>query len=159
MSFASSTCNVRDISLRRRNNRINKIKNNAGRWLDSREDIGEAFYENLRKIISTIGPIDLSEIKDLINLNVTREDNRNQISIPSETRIRKAVFQIGALKSLGRDGYPAKLIINMSGSIDNDITSLVQDFFKHKHSLRKINKTFSVYISKEKKKHQTSKCK
>lgn len=115
MSFASSTCNVQDISLRRRNNRINKIKNNAGLWLDSREDIGEAFYENLRKIISTIGPIDLSEIKDLINLNVTREDNRNQISIPSETGIRKAVFQIGALKSLGPDGYPAQLVINICG--------------------------------------------
>ena len=42
----------------------------------------------------------------------------------------------------------------MWGSVDNDITSLVQDFFKHKHSLWKINKTFLVYISKKKKKPQ-----
>lgn len=38
---------------RRKNNRNEKVKNNDGKWVDNREDIGKTLCENLKKMMMT----------------------------------------------------------------------------------------------------------
>ena len=74
--FLSSTINKSKLK------RIDKIKSNEGKWLDKREEIGEAFCVDFKKIMETTGPRDLSKIQKLIRPTVTEEENNDLIAIP-----------------------------------------------------------------------------
>ena len=69
--------------------------------------------------------------------------------MPSDSEVKKAIFQIGALKSPRLDGFLAKFYQDMWESIRSDIVSLVQDLFTSRYSLKNIDKTFVVYIPKK----------
>lgn len=117
--------------------------------LESRGEIGDMFRDNLRLIMTSCGPRNLNEFKNIVSHMISPKENMELIATPSEEDIKKVVFQIGSLKSPGSDGYPARFFQHMWDSIGNDIIAFVQDFFKHKFSLGKINKTFIVYNHKK----------
>lgn len=76
------------------------------------------------------------------------EENENLIAISNSNEIKEAVFQLGSLKSPGLDGYPTKFYQHMWESLGIDITNIVQDFFRHKSSLKRINKSFIILTLK-----------
>lgn len=90
---------------RRKNNRIEKIKSNSCYWMDSREEIGVTLCDSLRQSMTSSGPRNLSEIKNLITNLITPEENQHLIAIPLEEEVWKAMLQIESFKAPGLDVY------------------------------------------------------
>lgn len=90
---------------RRRRNRIVRIKNNVGIWLNNKEDIGSEICSHLKGITSSVASRDLSLIKELIRPVVLHDENTNLIAIPSEEELKCVVFNLSSLKAPCPDGY------------------------------------------------------
>ena len=100
--FHTSTINKRRI------NKIDRIKNDQGAWLEDRDSIGSEICRQLTITLSSKGPRSLHSVREVIKPILTQEDDNTLISIPTIEEIKSAHFQIGDLKALGPDGYPTK---------------------------------------------------
>ena len=117
--------------------------------LESRGEIRDMFRDNLRLIMTSCGPTNLNEFKNIVSHMISPKENMELIATPLEEDIKKVVFQIGSLKSPGSDGYPARFFQHMWDSIGNDIIAFVQDFFKKNSPLGKSTKPLlSITIKK-----------
>jgi hypothetical protein len=68
----------------------------------------------------------------------------------SDTEIGDAHFQIGPLKALGKDHFPARFYQRHWGVFKNDIIEAVKEFFKSVIMHEGINDTIIVLIPKNK---------
>lgn len=50
--------------------------------MDSREEIGETFFDSLKQTLTSSGPSGLREIKNLISNTISLEENQDLIAIP-----------------------------------------------------------------------------
>lgn len=102
------------------------------------------------------GPRNLSLIKELIKPVLTTEENNQFNLVPSEMEIKEIVFQLGPLKALGPDAYPAKFYQYMWETVGADIVNIVQDFLKYNVSLKAINRTFISLMPKKNQTHSVN---
>lgn len=93
---------------RRRANKIDRIKNEVGKWLTTGEDIGTEFCKYFQNVTSLRGSRDFHVVKEVIKPSISMEEYEGLLAIPSESEIKDAVFHLGPLKSPGPDGHLAK---------------------------------------------------
>lgn len=61
---------------------IEKIKNDVKTWLVNRNEVGDALCNNIRNIMTSCGPRDLSIIEELIKHSVSSKGNLALVDIP-----------------------------------------------------------------------------
>nr|CCA66020.1 hypothetical protein [Beta vulgaris subsp. vulgaris] len=137
---------------RKQKNEILVIKNSAGKWVSSKQDIqgeflgyfadifqgsqhSQEYWEELDGIRHLIPQIDLMQREDLIK-PVTREEVRN------------VVFQMGSLKAPGPDGIPAIFYQKHWSIVGEDIWRAVSHFFTTGYILQEWNQTNICLIPK-----------
>lgn len=129
---------------RRRRNRIVRIKNSVGIWLNNKVDIGFEICNRLKGIMSLVGSRDFSLIKELIRPVVSHDENTNLIAIPSEEEIKCVVFNLSSLKAPGPDWYPVKFYQYMWDTIGvRTLLTSFRIFFKYNFAFGKLNGIFS----------------
>ncbi|KAL5575727.1 hypothetical protein UlMin_017426 [Ulmus minor] len=99
---------------RRKNNRIECIKDDSGIWLSSREDIGNIFLAKLRATYDEDQSPNNIDLSHLISPSISVEDNQRLIAIPDWDEIRNTVFRMGSFKAAGPD---------------DDVVAIVRNFF------------------------------
>ncbi|KAF7842396.1 reverse transcriptase [Senna tora] len=92
---------------RRVRNKILKIKNANGDWLDHEELIVVCVNDYFENIFKHSGPRDLSPVLDYVDSLVTSEDNTALCLPATAEEVRVAAFELGGSKAPGPDGYSA----------------------------------------------------
>lgn len=136
---------------RRQKNKIKLLKDDNGDWLDTETNIANGFSDYFQSLFSTDGARDWSDVLCHIYPRVTKEMNEELLKPVSMDEVKAAVFQLGALKSPGPDGF-SRIFYQAYWEVVHAI--LVQasgNFLENCQLLECLNKTYIVLIPKVKK--------
>ncbi|CAN1785963.1 LINE-1 retrotransposable element ORF2 protein, partial [Linum perenne] len=133
---------------RRQRNKILRLKNGDGEWIEGEEDITNhvrGFYETFSWRRTRGG-------RDEINSSIPKviSDEINTYLVKQETveEIEKAVFHLGAQKSPGPDGFPGQFFQKYWEVIKTQLCEEVKDFFESSSMPEGWNDTNVVIIPK-----------
>jgi hypothetical protein len=88
-------------------NRIEKIKDEQGKWWESTAGVGKAFMNYFTGLFSAGEPVDLDPCLQNINTRVTKSMNTELMGDFRVEEIDKALFQMAPLKAPSPDGMNA----------------------------------------------------
>ncbi|KAI9077346.1 hypothetical protein K1719_040659 [Acacia pycnantha] len=115
---------------RRQRNKILRLKDEGGVWLEEREEINCTFDAYYRKLFHSVGSRPMEQALAYVDRVVTDEENSNLKRPVSNLEIEEAVFQLGANKALGPDGYTALFYQSAWKEVANEVCGMVKDFFE-----------------------------
>ncbi|KAF7140294.1 hypothetical protein RHSIM_Rhsim06G0103400 [Rhododendron simsii] len=133
---------------RRQRNQILRLKAHAGVWKESEDDINLEIHHYFTALFENDGPRDFTTSTDHIFPKVTGEMNRILTKQVNNEEIRVAVFQMGALKAPGPNGYPGLFFQKFWNEVGGDTCLAVKSFFQGGFLLKKLNHTNIVLIPK-----------
>ncbi|GKV19300.1 hypothetical protein SLEP1_g29582 [Rubroshorea leprosula] len=137
-------------SRRRQNNYIFQLQNEQGTLLEGTDSLLDHAYTHFQQAYDSLETCSFNQIEGLIRPLVTTEMNEDLCRAASEEEIRATVFQMGALKAPGVDGFPRCFYQQHWDLVGNDVCRAVQHFFTNGFMLREMNKTKIVLIPKVK---------
>ncbi|OMO94054.1 reverse transcriptase [Corchorus capsularis] len=135
---------------RRQFNKILRIKNEDGVWLEKEEGIMEGFCKFYENLFTSEGNRNWDHVLKAIPCLVSEEDNTELIKDVTDEEIVQAVFQMGMLKSPGPDGFNGLFYQHYWDVIGEDVKKMVRSFFHKGRMLREMNATEIVLIPKVK---------
>ncbi|KAH7849307.1 hypothetical protein Vadar_016040 [Vaccinium darrowii] len=91
---------------RRQRNQLLRLKDDQGSWLESEVDINAHLGNYFSDLFHSRGNRNLEEVLSVIPEVITPDMNSSLIHAVSDEEIEMAVYQLGALKAPGPDGYP-----------------------------------------------------
>uniref|UniRef100_A0A453S5L6 Reverse transcriptase domain-containing protein n=1 Tax=Aegilops tauschii subsp. strangulata TaxID=200361 RepID=A0A453S5L6_AEGTS len=133
---------------RQKKNQIRKLKNEEGTWIEKKTELNAMatdFFKKLYTKDEEVVPFELIEllprsIQDDMNIKLTEKNSEKEVS--------DALFQIGPLKALGQDGFPARFFQRNWSTIKKDVIEAVLKFFEDGIMPEGINDTVIVLIPK-----------
>ncbi|GKV39420.1 hypothetical protein SLEP1_g47185 [Rubroshorea leprosula] len=137
-------------SRRRQNNYIFQLKDDQGTLLEGIDSLLDHAYSHFQQAYDSPETCSFTQIEGLIKSLVTTEMNEDLCRVVSDEEIRATVFQMGALKAPGVDGFPGCFYQHHWDLVGNDVCRAVQHFFTTGFMLREMNKTKIVLIPKVK---------
>ncbi|KAI9101609.1 hypothetical protein K1719_023853 [Acacia pycnantha] len=92
---------------RRQRNKVLRLKNDNGIWLEESSAINKAFSGFYQNLFCSVSPRPMDQALTYVKEVVTAEDNDGLMRQVTDQEIEESVFQIGANKAPGPDGYSA----------------------------------------------------
>ena len=136
------------ILARRKNNRIECIKDESGIWLSSREDIGNAFLGKLSATYDEdLSPTNI-DLSHLISPSISVEDNVRLIAIPDWDEIRNTMFRMGSFKATEPYGMPSLFYKTYWNIVGDDVVAIVRNFFITGHLHPYLNQSNIILVPK-----------
>ncbi|KAI9116910.1 hypothetical protein K1719_011909 [Acacia pycnantha] len=117
---------------RRQRNKVLRLKEGGGSWLEDRGEINEAFNAFYQKLFSSVGARQIEQAVSYVDLVVTEAENISLMRPVTNQEIEESVFLIGANKAPGPDGYSAVFYQAAWKEIGNEVCGMVKDFFEGK---------------------------
>ncbi|CAN1848719.1 LINE-1 reverse transcriptase homolog, partial [Linum perenne] len=115
---------------RKSRNSITKLKDDNGAWIDDHQsiernmcDFFKRLFRKRNDVIPDLGAWDLPTV-------VTREMNERLSRDISDEEIKQAIFQLGASKAPGPDGFSGAFFRKMWTLVGSQINSEVKGFFR-----------------------------
>ncbi|KAI8525452.1 hypothetical protein RHMOL_Rhmol13G0231200 [Rhododendron molle] len=133
---------------RRQRNQLTRLKNNEGVWLSEDHEINEHLSEYFSKLFTATGSRDFEEVLHKVDKCVTDDMNCKLTRRVSDEEIKEAVFQLGALKTPGPDGFPGLFFQKFWGTVGEDVNEAVKRFFSDGFLFEELNETNMVLIPK-----------
>ncbi|XP_057994399.1 uncharacterized protein LOC131174664 [Hevea brasiliensis] len=127
------------------NSENNQAKENLqrddGRWIDSPEEIKTKILSFFKHLYRSSRPSGIQEVIELIPELVSQEMN-DQLSAPvTDADVKKVIFDLGASKALGPDGFSGLFYQNNWNVIGPDICNTVKSFFVNGFLCKQLNRT------------------
>ncbi|KAL4312016.1 hypothetical protein GQ457_01G003630 [Hibiscus cannabinus] len=135
---------------RHRHNAVLKIKDESGRWIEEEKEIRREFQRFFERLYTKEEEIDMNSLADLIPQSISADINSRLGRQVTEEEIKKAAFEMGALKSPGPDGFSGIFFQTFWETVKSDVVSTVLDFFETGNLDEDMNKTNIVLIPKVK---------
>lgn len=114
---------------RAKKNKISKPRDSEGTIYSSTKVLEDMTTEYFQKVFTVDPSLDHSKVTRLFQSKVSPEMNDSLCKEFSEEEIATAMFQIGPLKALGPDGFPARFYQRNWGILKEDVVKAVQTFF------------------------------
>jgi hypothetical protein len=133
---------------RARKNKITKLRKVDGTWVEDPNELKEllvAFFADLYRVDNEVNP---RQVLSLVEPKVTQEMNEGLTEAFSDKEISDALFQMGPLKALGPDGFPARFYQRHWAIVKDDVVHAVRKFFHDGNMPEGINDTCIVLILK-----------
>ncbi|XP_061365687.1 uncharacterized protein LOC133308973 [Gastrolobium bilobum] len=133
---------------RRRRNRIDALKNDAGDWIGDPSILmtkAVDFFSNLYKEDMALRPT--CPIRNAFP-NLGHADLRDISRQPSNQDIRDVVFSMGPYKAPGVDGLHGIFFQSQWEVVRDSVCSFVKDVFNNPHRVQDVNQTLLCLISK-----------
>ncbi|XP_059290974.1 uncharacterized protein LOC132044497 [Lycium ferocissimum] len=108
----------------RRKLKLDRIKNNRGRWVSGDEKMAKVAIKHFDNFFNLHPNSVDTNILNCIPRCISSEDNNNMLSCPQEDEIKDAVFNMSVDSAAGPDGYSGRLItenIQLAQEIVQDI--------------------------------------
>ena len=134
---------------RRERNRIQRLKNSRGEWVEGQEEVTQVVCEYFQGIYNSTNVQHLFECLSVVPRRVTAEMNSNLLKPVSNSEIRTAVFSLGALKAPGKDGLNGTFFQNHWDVVGESICAAVKAFFQYGTLPDEINETLTVLVPKQ----------
>lgn len=90
---------------RRQRNRVTRIKNEDGQWLEDEGLIGDCFGEFFSQLFASSGDRDLSLALSFVEPKIDAGMNADLLKEVSLKEVKDAIFQLGKDKALGLGGF------------------------------------------------------
>lgn len=126
---------------RRARNRITKLLDSMGNWVESEEGIEALASEYFANLFTASVPQDREEAFRFTTAKVSQEMNEMLIREPTDVEIRKAMFAIHPEKAPGPDGMTSLFYQRFWKLIGPDIVRMVKAFFNSGELDERINQT------------------
>lgn len=133
---------------RRNRNRIIKIKNDSGDWVEGTKEILTSVEEYYRALFTSVGPRDMTQSVNAIPKRVSAQCNNAIEDEPSEMEIKEAIDSLGELKAPGPDGLNGLFYKQHWTTIKEEVCSAIQAFFMQGILPEFINETQVALIPK-----------
>lgn len=133
---------------RRQRNKVLRIRDDDGTWLEKDDEIGLCFKNFFTNLYSSGGSRDLSLALNFVERNVSSEMNGCLLKPVSSEEVKVAAFQLGRDKAPGPDGFSGWFYHFSWSDIGEQIVGLVRDFLDHGRDIDVINGTNIVLIPK-----------
>ncbi|XP_071909569.1 uncharacterized protein [Coffea arabica] len=101
---------------RRRRNRMNKLQREDGSWTESEDELSYEIADYYRKLLTSSGEGDLTEVLEGISNTITVEMNENLIKPVEEEEIKFALFSMSPEKAPGADEGFSSLLRQAAGN-------------------------------------------
>jgi hypothetical protein len=112
-----------------RKNKIKRLKDDMGNWVENPQDLKQmsrAFFHSLFEADRGVTP---NELIVLTESKITEEMNHQLCKEFMDQEIADALFQMGPLKALGPDGFPARFFQRHWETLRVDVVQAVKKFF------------------------------
>lgn len=116
--------------------------------MESDTEINSHMLDYFSQLFSSVGDRNLNEALSVVQPLVTESMNRQLISMLSEEEVRIAVFQLGAVKAPGPDGFPGFFFQHYWDVVGTKVYQAVRSFFVGGYLLKEFNQTNLVLIPK-----------
>lgn len=133
---------------KRRRNRLERIKNHSGDWEMDEHQVRSVIKDYFKNLFTSEGPRDWGDILAFIPAVISDDINATLLAPISDEEIRITVFQMGALKSPGPDGFSGIFYQKYWSIVGHDVCRLVSSFFSNTISMEKLNRTEIALIPK-----------
>nr|XP_025616741.1 uncharacterized protein LOC112709055 [Arachis hypogaea] len=133
---------------RRMKNRIDKLKDEAGHWIQGEEDIMRLVETHFTKLFTSEGVRKLEECISDIPIRVTREMNDELMAKINDEEIEEAVFSMGSLKAPGPDGFNGLFFQQHWDILKKEVCGVVRQIFEEGSLPGDLGETTVVLIPK-----------
>ena len=99
------------------NNNISHIRLSADQWIYDRIAIGDYFINQYQNLFKSNEVLLDSELDDLIQAEVTSDEQISLEAIPDSTEIYQTLKAMNPYKASGPDGYPGISMLNVGTSL------------------------------------------
>ena len=125
-----------------------RIKDRNGRWLEEEEEIIVEFGVFYKELFLSNGDRNWGQVLSYVPKLVIDEMNRWLVRDIKDEEVKLVVFQLGAYKATGPDGYNGFFYQKYWETIKGDVIKVVQYYFRNRRLLREINMTYIILIPK-----------
>ncbi|XP_074346913.1 uncharacterized protein LOC141685724 [Apium graveolens] len=136
-------------SNRRRNNQIDKLKNEDGQWLEWESGLAELISNHFSTLF-TATEVDWQEVVNFIPSTITSTQNYSLLHAITVEEVKCALFQMNPDKAPGPDGMTPGFYQKYWHIVGDDVVKLVQNFFSSGRLMEELNNTNIVLIPKKK---------
>ncbi|KAF7812457.1 reverse transcriptase [Senna tora] len=133
---------------RRQRNKVVKVKDENGRWVEKEEDIGGCFARFFADLFKRSGPRNFDGVLGYVKPAIGNVENDLLMSKVSREEVKEAVFQLGAMKAPGPDGYSGMFYRKAWGEVGEQVVKVVADYIEKGVGLEELNLTNVVMIPK-----------
>lgn len=133
---------------RRGKNRIQKIQNNRGSWVEGKEDTFEAILEHYEEVYKSEASFDYEQCLSNNPVIVTSFMNDQLIRTVTEDEIQRAIFSLGALKAPRPDGFNGLFFQKNWASVKKEVCRAIIGFFNGGDLPNEMNETMVTLIPK-----------
>lgn len=134
-------------SERKRQNTIQRLKNDRGDWVTWDAGLQEVMVNYFRDMFTTTN-IEDEEVLEGIPLTVSDVQNQELLKPIEEEQVKKALFQMHPDKSPGPDGMSPTFYQKYWKIVGKDVVEYVRNFFDSCEVMEGMNDTNLVLISK-----------
>ncbi|XP_057425948.1 uncharacterized protein LOC130719340 [Lotus japonicus] len=135
---------------RRETNKITRIKDTFGQWVEGQENLEKAILELYQDIYQTSNPtnLNLDNCMSHVPSKVPAELNAQLMEPFHEEEIKEAVFHLGSMKAPGIDGLNGLFYQKQWNTIKEDVIAAVTELFSTGYLPDSINETLVVLTPK-----------
>lgn len=134
-------------SARKKNNAFQRIKNMAGEWVETEEEIQDVVINYFKNIFMSSCKKRKITDREIVK-KVTEEENTELKSVISAEEVKSAVFSMYPEKSPGLDGLNPAFFQNYWGIVRGDVVKFFQQYISTGVLPREVNQTIVCLIPK-----------
>lgn len=142
--YFHSSCNTR-----RRTNRIHKLKNDNGDWLNWKQGLQPLIVNYFQDLFSSAQD-NTEEVTSCVHSRLSNAQNMELMKEISEAEVKSAIFQMHPDKAPGPDGMTPTFFQKHWKVVGGDVIKITRDFFRTGELLNGLNETNLVLIPKKK---------
>lgn len=136
--------------VRRSRNKIVRLKDNNGRWLEDINEIENHVVDHFSSLFTaTSNDCDFTSFESLFPAVISGNDNLRLTGPVSNKEIKLAMKQLGSHKPPGPDGLEGFFFIKYWEHVGSSVVKLVKDFFQTGALDPRLNKTYIALIPKK----------
>lgn len=135
-------------TLQRRRNKVLKIKDDNGNWVDNPDGDRKLVDNYFINLFRSSGSRNWGSVLDCISTTVTEEMNEVLTASVSVEEVKDAALKMGGLKAPGPDGFQGIFYHSFWENIILDVNDLVLALMRGNYSTSRINATHIVLIPK-----------
>ena len=133
---------------RRDRNRIQRLKNSNGEWVEGQEEVTRVILEHFQEVYNSTPIQGIEDCVAGLPKLVTVEMNAELSKPVSDAEIRNAVFSLGALKAPGGDGLNGSFYQKHWEVVGRQVCAAVTEFFQNGILPTEVNETQVVLVPK-----------
>lgn len=136
-------------SSRRRANRIQKLKDESGDWIDWHTGL-ESHITNYYKKLFSSSQTDSEEVISCVKQKIFNEQNSKLMQEISDEEVKTAISQMHPDKAPGPDGMTPAFFQKHWKIVGEDVVKMTRDFFRTGTMPERLNETNIVLLPKKK---------